>query len=78
MKIEKGKKKIDLEGKRKQKEKQKIPGKVYLLHHSVSNNEKAKCPYLPENVCSLCSGNYEDDISPDGTLLTGWIQLYFM
>ena len=73
-KMEKGKKKIDLEGKRKQQEKQKIPGKVYPLRHSVSNNEKAKCAYLPENVCSLCSGNYEDDISPDGTLLAGWIQ----
>ena len=73
-KMEKGKKKIDLEGKRKQQEKQKIPGKVYPLRHSVSNNEKAKCAYLPENVCWLCSGNYEDDISPDGTLLTGWIQ----
>ena len=56
--MEKGKKKIDLEGKRKQQEKQKIPGKVYPLRHSVSNNEKAKCAYLPENVCS---GNYEDE-----------------
>ena len=77
--LEREKKKAQLEEDEraaKRKEKSKVT-KVFVTRSKGHNCESGYSPQHSEsgvNECTVCFGNYKDDLSEDGTPTRGWIQ----
>ena len=62
----------------KRQEKHKIPWKVFTTRSQTASASQATGASHKlsnsDNICCLCSGKYDDDISSDGILVKEWIQ----
>ena len=62
----------------KRQEKHKIPWKVFTTRKQTASASQATGASHKlsnsDNICCLCSGKYDDDISSDGILVKEWIQ----